>query len=114
MHEMHVLVEKPSGRWQTRCRFLFQLGTDKLKYMEGMTKKTFLPDPIKMVLCCAKRHAETEDWGYVIKEEKDVCTTLGEGDGGSTLGNHGKLSIPPTHKRVERISIFEKSSESKT
>ena len=67
MHEMHVLVEKPSGRWQTRCRFLFQLGADKLKYIEGMTKKTFLPDPIKMVLCYANRHAETEDWGYVIK-----------------------------------------------
>ena len=33
--EVHVLVEDPSGRWQTRRRFLIQLGSTPVQYMEG-------------------------------------------------------------------------------
>ena len=45
--EVHVLVEDPSGRWQTRRRFLFQLGVGQVTYMEGKPKKSFTPDSVK-------------------------------------------------------------------
>ena len=37
--EIHVLVEDPSGRWQTRRRFLLQLGVGEVNYMDGAPKK---------------------------------------------------------------------------
>ena len=33
--EVHVLVEDPSGRWQTRRRFMLQLGTNPLYTWRG-------------------------------------------------------------------------------
>ena len=58
--EVHVLVEDPSGRWQTRRRFLFQLGVGQVTYMEGKPKKSFTPDSVKVVLSYAKQHADSE------------------------------------------------------
>ena len=36
--EVHVLVEDPCGRWQTRRRFMIQLGITSVAYMEGKPK----------------------------------------------------------------------------
>ena len=56
--EVHVLVEDPAGRWQTRRRFLIQLGVGEVTYMDGKPKKEFTPDSLKVVLSFAKEHTE--------------------------------------------------------
>ena len=63
--EVHVLVEDPAGRWQTRRRFLIQLGAGKVTYMDGKPKKEFTPDSLKVVLSFAKEHTEPETWQCV-------------------------------------------------
>ena len=64
--ELHVLVEDPSGRWQVRRRFLFQVGTGLVTYMDGKPKKTFNPDSVKVVLNLGKHHTEPETWGHAL------------------------------------------------
>ena len=48
--DFHVLVEDPSSRWQSRRRFVFQIGTVLVIYTDGKSKKTFNPDSVKVVL----------------------------------------------------------------
>ena len=48
--EVHVLVEDPTGRWQTRRRFMIQLGIGFVTYMEGKPKKSVVGDTVKVVL----------------------------------------------------------------
>ena len=65
--EVHVLVEDPSGRWQTRRRFMIQLGTSPVTYMEGKPKKAIVSDLVKVVLTYAKQHTDAEAWAHVSK-----------------------------------------------
>ena len=60
--EIHVLVEDPAGRWQTRRRFLLQLGIGDVNYMDGAPKKSFKADSVKIVLSYAKQHTDAEAW----------------------------------------------------
>ena len=46
--EVHVLVEDPSGRWQTRRRFMIQLGMTPVTYMEGKPNKSIVSDSSKL------------------------------------------------------------------
>ena len=70
--EVHVLVEDPLGRWQTRRRFLFQLCSGHVTYMDGKPKKSFTPDSVKVVLSYAKQHTEAEAWSCVVKNAQDL------------------------------------------
>ena len=58
--EIHVLVEDPAGRMQTRHRVLFQLGTGNVTYMDGKLKTTILADFAKAILTFAKQRSNTE------------------------------------------------------
>ena len=69
--EVHVLVEDLAGRWQTRRRFLIQLGVGKVTYMDGKPKKEFTPDSLKVVLSFAKEHTEPETWQCVTKNLRE-------------------------------------------
>ena len=42
--EVHMLVEDPSGRWQTRRRFMIQLGSIPVTYMQGKPRKAVVAD----------------------------------------------------------------------
>ena len=64
--EIHALVEDPTGRWQSRRRFLFQVGTGLVTYMDGTAKKQFKPDSAKVVLSFGKQHTEPDAWGHVL------------------------------------------------
>ena len=65
--EVHVLVEDPSGRWQTRRRFMIQLGISPVTYMEGKPKKAIVSDSVKVVLTYGKQHTDPEAWAHVPK-----------------------------------------------
>ena len=69
--EVHVLVEDLAGRWQTRRRFLIQLGVGKVTYMDGKPKKESTPDSLKVVLSFAKEHTEPETWQCVTKNPRE-------------------------------------------
>ena len=56
--EVHVLVEDPTGRWQTRRRFMLQLGTGAVTYMEGKPKKSVVGDSVNVILSLAKHHTD--------------------------------------------------------
>ena len=58
--EVHVLVEDPTGRWQTRRRFMIQLGNGMVSYMEGAPKKLVRADSVKAHLSFAKHHTDAE------------------------------------------------------
>ena len=64
--EIHVLVEDPTGRWQSRRRFLFQVGTGSVTYMNGSAKKPFKPDSVKVVLSFGKQHTEPDAWCHAL------------------------------------------------
>ena len=64
--EIHALVEDPTGRWQSRRRLLFQVGTGLVTYMDGTAKKTFKPDSVKVVLSFGKQHTEPGAWGHAL------------------------------------------------
>ena len=70
--EVHVLVEDPTGRWQTRRRFMIQLGIGCVSYMEGKPKKSFRADSVKVVLSLAKRHTNAETWGHAVKNAQEL------------------------------------------
>ena len=54
--DIHVLVEDPAGRMHCRRRFLFQLGTGDVTYMDGKPQKAIVADSAKMILTFAKQH----------------------------------------------------------
>ena len=68
--EVHVLVEDPSTRWQTRRRFLIQLGSTPVTYMEGKPKKSFVADSVKVVLNCTKQHTDADAWAHASRNAK--------------------------------------------
>ena len=70
--EVHVLVEDPSTRWQTRRRFLIQLGTTPVTYMEGKPKKSFVADSVKVVLTCAKQHTDADAWAHASRNAQEL------------------------------------------
>ena len=69
--EVHVLVEDPSGRWQTRRRFMIQLGTSPVTYMEGKPKKAIVSDSVKVILTYGKQHTDPEAWAHVSRNAQE-------------------------------------------
>ena len=70
--EVHVLVEDPSGRWQTRRRFMLQLGTSPVAYMEGKPRKSVIADSVNVVLTYAKHHTDGEAWESAVKNAQEL------------------------------------------
>ena len=65
-------MEDASGRCVVRRRFLIQLGTGEVKYMDGKQKKEFKPDSIKIVDSVSKHHAAADIWGFVSKHPREA------------------------------------------
>ena len=74
--EVHVLVEDPTGRWQTRRRFMLQLGPSPVVYMEGKPRKAAVADSVKIVLSDAKHHTDAEAWESVLKNAQGPTKKL--------------------------------------
>ena len=73
---MHVLVEDISGRWQTHRRFMLQLCSNPVSYMEGKSRKSVVSDSIKVVLTYAKRHTDAKTWESALKNAQDLTKKL--------------------------------------
>ena len=74
--EVNVLVEDPSGRWQTRRRFMLQLGTSPVVYMEGKPRKSVIADSVKVVLTYAKHHTDGETLESAVKNAQELTKKL--------------------------------------
>ena len=70
--ELHVLIEDPSGRWQTRRRFLFQLGSGHVTYMDDKSKNSFTHYIVKVVLRYAKQHTGQKRGAVLSNATKKV------------------------------------------
>ena len=69
--ETHVLVEDPAGRMHCRRRFLFQLGSGQVTYMDGKPQKAIVADSAKVILTFAKQHTDAETLDYAMKNAKN-------------------------------------------
>ena len=69
--EIHVLVEDPTGRWQTRRRFMIQLGIWFVTYMEFTRKKSVVGDTVKVILSFAKYHTDAKTWARAVKNAQE-------------------------------------------
>ena len=74
--EVHVLVKDPFGRWQTRGRFLIQLGLHPVEYMEGKPRKAIAADSVKVVLTYAKHHTSAEAWDSAVTNAQELTKKL--------------------------------------
>ena len=70
--EVHVLVEDPTGRWQTRRRFMIHLGNGMVSYMRGAPKKSVRADSLKIVLSLAKHHTDAETWAHAANNAHEL------------------------------------------
>ena len=73
---VHVSVEDSAGRWQTRRRFMIQVGIGFVTYMVDKPKKFACGDAVEVLLSLAEHHADAETLAYGFKQTQESTQKL--------------------------------------